>query len=105
MQFDGTVRLHRYAWAVHQATETEAPAAEATALLLYRDRKDHQVKVLELTPRAAAVTTRLLAGEPLQAALMHACAELGTPLDDEFLAAMAGYFADLAERGALLGAA
>lgn len=105
VQLDGTVRLHRYAWAVHRATETEAPPAEATALLMYRDRTDHQVKVLELTPRAAAVTARLLAGEPLQAALMDACAELGTPLDDEFLAAMAGYFADLAERGALLGAA
>jgi hypothetical protein len=105
VQFDGTVRLRRYGWAVHRATETEPPPPEPTALLLYRDRTEHQVKMLELTPRAAAVTARLLAKEPLQAALTSACAELGVPLDDEFLAAMAGYFADLAERGALLGAA
>ncbi|MDC0722164.1 HvfC family peptide modification chaperone [Nannocystis bainbridge] len=105
VQFDGTVRLRRYRWAVHRASATEAPPAEATALLQYRDRSDHQVKTLELTPRAAAVTERLLAGEPLQGALQGACAELGVALDDELLAAMAGYFADLAERGALLGAA
>ena len=104
VQLDGTVRLRRYRFAVHQASETEAPAASPTALLLYRDRNEHQVRVLELTPRAAAVTARLLAGEPLQAALTGACAELEVALDDEFLAAMAGYFADLAERGALLGA-
>jgi hypothetical protein len=105
VQFDGTVRLRRYRFAVHRATETEAPAPEPTALLLYRDRQEHLVRVLELTPRAAAVTQRLQAGEPLQAALMGACAELELALDDEFLGAMASYFADLAERGALLGAA
>lgn len=105
VQFDGSVRLRRYRWAVHRATETDPPPPEPTALLLYRDRREHQVRMLELTPRAAAVTVRLLAGEPLQAALVGACAELEVPLDDEFLAAMASYFADLAERGALLGAA
>lgn len=104
VQLDGTVRLRRYRFAVHRASETEAPAPEPTALLVYRDRSDHQVRMLELTPRAAAVTARLLAGEPLQAALTGACADLELALDDEFLAAMAGYFADLAERGALLGA-
>lgn len=103
-QFDGTTRLRRYAWAVHRAGETEAPEHEATALLLYRDRTDHRVRALELTPRAAAVCERLLAGEPLQAALVGACAELELALDDEFLAAMASFFADLAERGVLLGA-
>lgn len=105
VQFDGTVTLRRYRWAVHRAAETGELAREPTALLLYRDRDDHQVKVLELTARAAAVTARLLVGESLQAALTGACSELEVPLDDEFLAAMAGFFADLADRGALLGAA
>lgn len=104
VQFDGTVRLRRYRFAVHRATETEPPPAEPTALLQYRDRAEHQVRALELTPRAAEVTARLLAGDALQVALTGACAQLEVPLDDEFLAAMAGYFADLAERGALLGA-
>ncbi len=105
VQFDGTTTLRRYDWAVHRAEETGDLVAESTALLLYRDRTEHRVRVLELTPRAAAVCTRLLAGEPLQAALMGACAELEQPLDDELLAAMASFFADLADRGVLLGAA
>lgn len=103
-QFDGTTSVRRYAWAVQRAGETGDVEREATALLLYRDRNDHRVRALELTPRAAAVCERLLAGESLQAALVGACAELGISLDDEFLAAMASFFADLAERGVLLGA-
>lgn len=103
VQLDGSLRLLRYAWAVHRATEVEPPPPEPTALLLYRDR-EHRVRALELTPRAAAVCARLIAGEALQAALTGACAELGAALDDEFLAAMAAFFGDLAERGALLGA-
>jgi hypothetical protein len=105
VQFDGTVRLRRYRFAVHRASEREPPPPEPTALLQYRDRAEHQVRALELTPRAAAVTERLLAGATLQDALTGACAELGVPLDDELLGAMAAYLADLAERGALLGAA
>lgn len=105
IQFDGTTTLRRYPWAVHRADSSGDLAAEPTALLLYRDRTELHVRVLELTPRAAAVCTRLLAGETLQAALTGACAELGQPLDDEFLAAMASFFADLADRGVLLGAA
>lgn len=104
VRFDGSTTLRRYAWAVQRATETVDPAEEATALLLYRDRATHRVRSLELTPRAAAVCERLLAGEGLQAALVGACGELGVALDDELLAAMAGFFADLAERQVLLGA-
>lgn len=105
VQFDGTVILRRYAWAVHRATDDGQVEPGETALLVYRDREDHQVRTLELTPRAAAVVERLLAGATLQAALTGACAALEIALDDEFLAAMASFFADLAERGALLGAA
>lgn len=104
VHFDGTTTLRRYAWAVHRATATVDPPEEATTLLLYRDRETLRVRSLELTPRAAAVCTRLLAGEGLQAALVGACEELGVGLDDEFLSAMAGFFADLAERQVMLGA-
>lgn len=104
VQLDGTTTLRRYAWAVHRAGEIGELEAEPTALLLYRDRSEHRVRMLELTPRAAAVVARLLAGETLQAALTGACAALQLALDDEFLAAMASFFADLAERGVLLGA-
>lgn len=105
VQFDGSVILRRYEWAVHRASDNGELEPGETALLVYRDRENHQVRTLELTPRAAAVVERLLAGEPLQAALTGACASLEIALDDEFLAAMASFFADLAERGALLGAA
>ncbi len=104
-QFDGSTRLHRYAWAVHRADDSGDLDAEPTALLLYRDRTELRVRVLELTARAAAVCERLLAGEALQHALVGACSDLGLALDDEFLAAMASFFADLADRGVLLGAA
>lgn len=104
VQFDGTTSLRRYAWAVHEATSTLDPAAEPTTLLLYRDRETLRVRTLELTPRATAVCERLLAGEALQPALVGACAEVGVALDDEFLAAMASFFADLAERQVMLGA-
>ncbi|HEY8377321.1 MAG TPA: putative DNA-binding domain-containing protein [Nannocystis sp.] len=104
VQFDGTVVLRRYAFAVLRATERGEVEPGPTNLLMYRDRDNLQVRTLELTPRAAAVTARLLAGETLQAALTGACAELEIALDDEFLAAMAAYLADLAERKALLGA-
>lgn len=101
-QLDGSVRLRRYAFAVQRPDEP--PVAEPTAILAYRDRETLRVRLLELTPRAAAVCERLIAGEGLQAALTGACAALGEPLDDEFLAAMATFLADLGERGVLLGA-
>lgn len=104
VQLDGTTTLRRYAWAVHRASEAGDLDAEPTALLLYRDRAELRVRVLELTPRAAAVCAHLLVGATLQAALTGACAELDQPMDDEFLAAMATFFADLADRGVLLGA-
>jgi hypothetical protein len=103
VQLDGSVQLRRYDFAVQR--DDEPPVREATAILGYRDRESHRVRLLELTPRAAAVCGRLLAGETLQAALAGACADLGEALSDEFLAAMAGFFADLGERGVLLGAA
>jgi len=103
VQLDGSAQLRRYDFAVHR--DDDPPAREPTHILAYRDRETLRVRLLELTPRAAAVCARLLAGEALQAALVGACAEVGEALDDEFLAAMASFFADLGERGVLLGAA
>lgn len=100
---DGSVRLARYAFAVHR--DADPPAAEPTALLAYRDRKTQRVRLLELTPRAAALCARLLAHEPLQTALTGACQDIAETLNDEYLAAMASFLADLGERGILLGAA
>ncbi|MCA9688137.1 MAG: hypothetical protein R3A51_13150 [Nannocystaceae bacterium] len=108
LRIDGAVRLQRHAYAVHllprAVDDASAPEARDTHLLVYRDRSSHQVRYLELTPRAAAVITRLLAGEGVQAALVGAAAELEVALDDEFLAAMVHFFADLSEREVLLGA-
>jgi len=103
VQLDGSVRLRRYDFAVQRSDDP--PAREPTAILAYRDRESLRVRLLELTPRAAAVCARLLAGETLQAALTGACTDLGEAMDDEFLAAMASFLADLGERGVLLGAA
>ena len=103
VQLDGSVQLRRYDFAVQRGEDSFAP--ETTTILAYRDRESLRVRLLELTPRAAAVCARLLAGETLQTALADACVDLGETLDDEFLAAMANFFADLGERGVLLGAA
>ena len=103
VQLDGTACLRRYAHAVHRPDD-DPPAAEPTAILAYRDRDTLRVRLLDLTPRAAALCEHLLAGASLQAALTSACAAVGEPLSDEFLASMAGFLADLGERRVLLGA-
>ncbi len=106
--FDGAARLMHYGWAVHRlpySTEDRSePDHEPTRLLVYRDR-DAKVRYLELTPWAAAVLDALLGdGMPVGAGLQHAAAATGEPLDDDKLAKAAMLFADLAERGVLLGA-
>jgi hypothetical protein len=108
---DGTTQLRRYGFAVHLHAEPAddddvepPPAPGEVAILAYRDRTTHKPRFLELTARAAAVCERMIAGEPLQAALVGACEAVGEPMSDEFLAAMAAFLADLGERGVLLGA-
>jgi hypothetical protein len=107
---DGTAALRRYAFSVHRHDGDDddtsiLPAPGAVAVLAYRDRTTHKPRYLELTPRAAAVCERLLAGQSLQSALVGACEAVGEQLSDEFLAGMAAFLADLGERGVLLGAA
>jgi len=106
-RFDASTRLYRYAYAVHRLSDdlasTDEPAREPTALLAYRDA-EHEVHYLELTPLAASILERLLAGEELGAAITTACAALGQPLAAPVLESTAALLTKLRERGALLGA-
>ncbi len=108
MRVDGTAHVLRYAHAVHELPkdpeDETVPARRDCQLLVYRDRASHRVRLIDLTDRAAAVVERLIAGESVQAALTGACAQLGQALDDEFLAAMVPFLADLEDREVLLGA-
>jgi hypothetical protein len=106
VRFVEAVRLMRYDHAVHLLSEDEAdrtaPVREPTALLVYRS-PEHEVHYLELTPTAASILERLLAGDPLARSIQGAAEEAGTPLSQNLLEATARLLSDLAERGALLG--
>ncbi|HEY8040475.1 MAG TPA: PqqD family peptide modification chaperone [Polyangiaceae bacterium] len=106
LAFTPSMRLVRYAWAVHELpAEEEAtgvPARRDVRLLAYRD-PGHEVRWLELTPLAAAVLERLAAGQALGPAVQAACAEHGVA-PPAVLADVARLLADLGERGVLLGA-
>ncbi|MCA9645057.1 MAG: putative DNA-binding domain-containing protein [Myxococcales bacterium] len=105
-RFIEAVRLVRYEYAVHQLSEDETdetlPERRATRLLVYRS-PTHEVRYLELTPLAATILERLIAGDPLQQALLQSCSALGVSLTQDVLDGTARVLADLAERGALLG--
>jgi hypothetical protein len=105
LAFCGSARVERYAWAVHELRgdldATDEPARRDVCLLAHRDRA-HEVRWLELTPLAAAVVERLLAGEPLGDAVTRACTEHGARSADVSVN-VARLLADLAERGVVLG--
>ncbi len=108
LRFDGACRLVRYEFAVHrlpkEKRDRSEPDAEPTRLLVYRDA-EHKARYLALTPFAYALTHELLIErKAVQPALIAAAAALGEPLDDDKLGSAAQLFADLAERGACLGA-
>jgi hypothetical protein len=104
--FSEACRVVRYRFAVHRLSESETdlrePEATPTALLVYRS-PEHEVRYLELSPVAAALLERLLAGEALGLALQGAAAGLGVALSEAVIEGSARLLADLAERGALLG--
>lgn len=108
VRFVEATRLMHYAFAVHRLSEDEAdrtaPEQAPTSLLVYRS-PDHEVRYLELTPWAAGLLSRLLAGAPLAVAVGEAANEADTPLDRNLLERTTRLLADLAERGALLGKA
>lgn len=96
-----SARLRRYGFPIHRLADGDTELGSApTALLVYRD-PEHEVRYLELSPLAAAILERLLAGEALGAAITGACAALGAGFGVEDSAL---FFADLADRGVLLGA-
>ncbi|MCA9662234.1 MAG: DUF2063 domain-containing protein, partial [Myxococcales bacterium] len=98
----------RYDHAVHRLpldeADLSAAEAEPSALLAYRDRDNYRVRYIELTPRAAAIVERLLDGVTVVQALQEGAAAAGVALDDDLLAGMTHLFADLSERGVILGA-
>jgi hypothetical protein len=104
VRFDPSTRLKRYAWAIHRLNADEdardTPPHEPTTLLAYRDA-DHEVRYLELTPRAAAVLDRLIAGQPLGQAVIDA--NEGPPAHP-ILEDIARLLDDLADRRVMLGA-
>jgi hypothetical protein len=106
--FHASTRLCRYDHAVHrldaELDARDVPAAEPTALLAYRDA-EHDVRFLELTPIAAAILERLLAGELLGPAVVAGCGALAHPVDAAVTGSTAALLGDLLERGVVLGAA
>ncbi|WP_437574550.1 HvfC/BufC N-terminal domain-containing protein [Sorangium sp. So ce887] len=106
VRFQPAAALVRHEHAVHRLQGAESardvPAREPTRLLVYRDA-GHDVRFLELTPLAAELLGRLLAGATLGEAVVQGCAALGHPVDGPVLESTAALLSDLAERGALLG--
>jgi uncharacterized protein len=107
---NGTARVVRYRWAVHQLPRTLRtddgaplePAEQPTTLVAFRNL-DEQPTTLEIKPRSARMLELLLAGETLRAALFGAVEAMGETLDDEILAVTAVTLADLVDRHVLLG--
>jgi hypothetical protein len=106
--FSDSVRLARYAFAVHElpaeVDDTSEPAERDVALLAYRD-DEHDVRFLELTALAAAIVERLVAGDLLGHAVERACSDRLVATTSEVLTETARLLANLGERGVLLGAA
>jgi hypothetical protein len=107
LRFAEAARVVRYAFAVQRLSADEAdrsaPDAVPTALLVYRDR-EHDVRYLELTPLAAALLERLMAGASLEDAVLGACRDSGHE-PASALEGTARLLAELAERGVVLGPA
>jgi len=107
LRFVEAARVVRYDYAVHRLPDSTAdrstPAREPTALFVYRDG-EHDVRYLELTPLAADLLEQLLAGVSLKTALVEAAARHAEE-PARVLPSVAELLADLAARGALLGAA
>jgi hypothetical protein len=108
VRFIEAARLARYRYAVHRLSEGERdrtlPLHENIALFVYRN-PEHEVRYLELSPLAATIIERLLAGVTLREAMLDAPAQHGASLSEQVVEGSARLLSDLAERGALLGAA
>jgi hypothetical protein len=99
-------RLARFEYAVHRIADDSvgpqrSPERRDTHVLVYRD-PEQRTRVLELSGFGAALLTRLQAREPLGAAAVAACGDVGRPADDEALAEVALFLDELAGRGVIL---
>jgi hypothetical protein len=108
IQFIEACRIVYYEHALHELSDDEEdrtlPRATPTHLFAYRS-PEHEVRYLKLTDLAAQILIRLLAlKEPLGAAIRIACEDRRLPLSEAVLSGTAELLADLAERGALVGA-
>lgn len=95
-----SLRFARFEHPVHDPAREGVPAS--TALIVYRDA-EHELHTLELSPLAADMVERLVAGEPLGRAIQAAAAARGAALDATTLAETSALLADYAARGILLG--
>jgi hypothetical protein len=104
--FIEALSLSRSAYAVHRLPEAledrSEPERQDTTLLAYRS-PEHEVRYLELTPLAAAMLERWLAGASLGGGLTEAARAAGEAVTPALLEATARLLADLSERGVLLG--
>src|SRR5262249_22254531 len=105
---DGTVHLARFRHAVHLLPDDTASTAEPeradTRLLVYRDA-ENEAQTIELTAPALEILDRLAAGAPLGRAIVEAAAAFERAVDATWIEGISGLLADLASRGAVLGAA
>lgn len=106
LAFSEAQRLLQFSYRVHELSESltdrTAPAPGPAHLLVYRS-PDHMVRYLELTPLAAGIVARLLAGNSLKDSLVDATRAQGAELDDATLSGAATLLSDLSARGVLLG--
>jgi hypothetical protein len=104
---EDTVHLARFGHAVHLLPEDPAdrtePERRDVALLVYRD-PDNEPRTLVLTAGAMEIVTRLADGAPLGVAITESAAALGQSVDAAWIEGISAVLADLADRGALLGA-
>lgn len=104
--FNEATAIRRYTHAVHllpdDPDDRTIPEPRPADVLIYRDPQ-HELRYLDLSPAAAAILERLLAGATLQQAIVEGAASSGVALDDALLQGTAALLSDLAERGALIG--
>jgi hypothetical protein len=106
--FSRAMHVAHFEHAVHELPENPddfaSPQKRAVSVLIYRDR-DNDVVDLELTPFFAKLIETSRDGVALKDALTEAARKEGVVLNDELLASVARFLADLGERGVLLGGA
>ena len=88
----------------HEADEVGVRSPTDTAVVAYRDAEE-QFRQLDLTPLATGILARLLRGMPFAQAVTLACEARGVAVDQTVIEGTSHVLANLAARGAVLGAA